>query len=236
MTINQDHSIPPTEHGSGDFRFTEEKVGTRYMFVVFRTFVNPNDPADIKKAHALQDRIEIRQENKGKLELPNWDEKSLVKTREAINVLTADLSDTSDWFGEVGKVDPVKHMLGAAWGWGANTKEAAIYVNVVPPENDGKTPYVLNIPKDVPVDGFWSVTIYDGNSYIVKNELNAYSFNSVTATPNKDGSTTIHFGGDSKQLNYLPIMKGWNYIARLYQPGEEILDGTWEFPPPQKAK
>jgi len=31
-------------------------------------------------------------------------------------------------------------------------------------------------------------------------------------------------------VNFLPIMEGWNYIVRLYQPREEILDGTWTFP------
>jgi len=41
---------------------------------------------------------------------------------------------------------------------------------------------------------------------------------------------TIHFGGDPKQSNYLPIMDGWNYIVWLYQPHKEILDGKWKFP------
>jgi hypothetical protein len=41
---------------------------------------------------------------------------------------------------------------------------------------------------------------------------------------------TIHFGGDSKQAKYLPIMKGWNYTVRLYRLRKEILDGSWKFP------
>jgi len=27
-----------------------------------------------------------------------------------------------------------------------------------------------------------------------------------------------------------PIAPGWNYIARMYQPRKEILDGSWTFP------
>ena len=47
---------------------------------------------------------------------------------------------------------------------------------------------------------------------------------------------TIHFGGDPKQSNFLPIVEGWNYIVRLYQPYKEILDGKWKFPAPQAVK
>lgn len=231
MTINQDHSIPPTEHGSGTFTFTRETVGTRYVFILFRTFANPNDPEDMRKAHALQDRITIRQEEPGKLELPDWDyEGSLVETRETINELTRPLSDTSDWFGEVGKVDPVKHLLGSAWGWGANTRESAMYFGFTPDGNDGKTPYALTVPADVPVDGFWSVSVYNDRGFFEKNDLDAYSFNSVTATPDDDGSVTINFGGDPKAVNYLPITPGWNYLVRLYQPQRPLLDGEWTFP------
>ena len=49
-------------------------------------------------------------------------------------------------------------------------------------------------------------------------------------SPSQDGSITIHFGGDPKADNYLPIMEGWNYLVRLYQPKKEILDGSWTFP------
>jgi len=102
-------------------------------------------------------------------------------------------------------------------------------VNVVPEKNDGKTPYTLTA-KDVPVDAFWSVTLYDDEGWMPINKYKAYSFNNVTAMKDKDGSITIHFGGDPKQPNFLPIVPGWNYIVRLYQPRKEILNGSWKFP------
>ena len=59
----------------------------------------------------------------------------------------------------------------------------------------------------------------------------AYSINNMTATPNADGSVTIHFGGcDDNRPNCLPIMQGWNYTIRMYQPRKEILDGSGTFP------
>jgi len=33
--------------------------------------------------------------------------------------------------------------------------------------------------------------------------------------------------------NCIPITLGWNYAIRMYQPREEILDGSWQFPVPQ---
>jgi hypothetical protein len=107
-------------------------------------------------------------------------------------------------------------------------------VNAFPGKNEGTTPYVLKV-KDVPVDGFWSVSVYNAEGYFQKNEATAYSVNNITAKKDSDGGVTIHFGGDPKQPNYLSILKGWNYTARLYRPRKEILDGSWKFPDAQPA-
>ena len=58
----------------------------------------------------------------------------------------------------------------------------------------------------------------------------AYSVNDITATPDDDGSITVHFGGDDDRPNLIPIMDGWNYTVRLYRPRPEVLDGSWTFP------
>ena len=109
-------------------------------------------------------------------------------------------------------------------------------MNVVPEKNDGKTPYEVVITEQVPVDGFVSVTVYNAKGFMEKNSLNAYSVNNVTAEKNSDGTVTIHFGGDPKSPNYLPITPGWNYVVRMYQPKKEVLDGSWTFPDPQLSK
>lgn len=93
--------------------------------------------------------------------------------------------------------------------------------------------YRLNV-KDVPVDAFWSVSVYNAQGYFEKNAANAYSLNNLTAKKSSDGSITIQFGGcDNSASNCLPTVAGWNYTVRLYRPRAEILDGTWTFPQPQ---
>ena len=236
LIINQDHSMQPAEHGAGSFTLTKEKIGTRYVIVGFRTFMNANDPKDIKAANELQDKITIEQAKAGSFEIPDWDEASLKKVREAINILASTKTDASGMFGDKSKLNPINHLLGTAYGWGGNPEEAAIYMNVVPENNDGNTPYTLTVAEKVPVDGFVSVTVYNSKGFLEKNSLDAYSINNVTAQKNQDGSVTIHFGGDSSKPNYLPITPGWNYIVRMYQPRAELLDGSWKFPAPTPAK
>ena len=85
--------------------------------------------------------------------------------------------------------------------------------------------------ENVPVDAFWSVTVYDATGHFQKNDYDAYSLNSITAKKATDGSVAIQFGGcDGKIPNCLPTMPGWNYMVRLYRPRAEILDGSWTFP------
>ena len=236
MIVNQDHSIPPAIYKAGSYTLTQEDIGTRYVAVVFRTLVNASDAKDIKLANAVQDQIIVKQAKTGSLEVPDWDEESLSKVRDAINVLAATLSDTSGMLGDKKELNPIHHLLGTAMGWGGNPKKDAIYVNVVPEKNDGKTNYALTV-KDVPVDGFTSITVYNSKGFMEKNDLGINSLNNLTATPDEGGGATIHFGGCSDgRKNCIPITDGWNYIVRLYQPRKEILDGSWKFPDPKPVK
>ncbi|MDH3770477.1 MAG: DUF1214 domain-containing protein, partial [Nitrospirota bacterium] len=230
MIVNQDHSIWGL-YGPKTGTLTEEKVGTRYVFLLIRTFMDPNDEKDMKAAYRLQDAVKVEQADIGNFEVPDWKKDEVERMRETINVVASTVTDAGKMFGKKEELDPVYWMLGAALGWGGLPAEAASYVNVVPEKNDGKTAYTLTA-KDVPVDAFWSVTLYDDKGWMPINKYNAYSFNNVTAKKSGDGSITIHFGGDPTQPNFLPIVPGWNYIVRLYRPKEDILNGTWIFPNP----
>ena len=223
-----------TEYGAGPYTVDRAKVGTRYALAGVRTLVDPNDPDDLKRVHALQDAISVSQPGgPGKFETPNWDKASQKKVRDALLVLASTVTDTRRAFGTKAEVDPVQYLIGAASAWGANAPRDAIYLNLVPAKNDGATNYTLKV-NDVPVDGFWSISLYNAEGYYEKNAYDAYTLNNITAKQDADGSMTIRFGGcDGKIPNCLPIMKGWNYMVRLYRPRAEILNGTWRFPEAQ---
>ena len=151
-------------------------------------------------------------------------------------MLATTLPDTKRMFGTKEDTDPVRHLIGSANAWGGNPEKDALYLTVVPPQNDGTTVHRLTVG-DVPVDGFWSVTVYNKDGYFSPNPQNAYSFNNVTAQKGADGNTTIQFGGcDGNVPNCLPITPGWNYTVRLYRPQQSILDGSWTFPRPGRSR
>ena len=81
----------------------------------------------------------------------------------------------------------------------------------------------------MPVDGFWSVSVYNAEGFFELNDRDAYTVNSVTAVTEPDGSVIVRFGhGDAP--NTIPIPEGWSSVVRLYRPRAEILDGSWTFP------
>lgn len=233
QVISEDHYVPAVVYGAGSYTFDKDKVGTRYMTVAIRTLVDPNDPKDLQKVHALQDAIKVNQAGRGTFEVPHWDPVSQKKIRDALLVLAASTTGFKNAFGQKGEVDPIAHLMGTAAGWGGNPDKDATYLGFTPPKNDGKTIYHLTV-KDVPVDAFWSISVYNAKGYFQKNALNAYTLNDITAKRSEDGSIHVQFGGcDGKIPNCLPIMPGWNYTVRLYRPRAAILDGSWKFPEPQ---
>jgi hypothetical protein len=230
QVISQDHYVPAVYYKPGSYTLTREMVGTRYAAVAIRTLVDPNDPTDVAKVHALQDAITVSQASPGAFVIPNWDPASQKRVRDALLVLSSTSSGFGGAFGKQGEVDPVRRLMGAAAGWGGNPDRDATYLGETPAENDGTTVHSVTV-KDVPVDAFWSVSVYNEQGYYEKNPLNAYTINSITGQKAGDGSTTIQFGGcDRKIPNCIPIVKGWNYTVRLYRPRAEILDGRWKFP------
>ena len=59
----------------------------------------------------------------------------------------------------------LRHLIGTAMGWGGNAEKDALYLPVTPTSNDGTTVYRLTA-KDVPVDGFWSITVLNREGYL----------------------------------------------------------------------
>jgi hypothetical protein len=237
QVIDEDEYTPEVVYGAGVHTLTKDEIGARYVVAAVRILIDANDPKDVEAVRALQDAIRVVQPGgSGIFTIPNWDAASQVKVRDALLELASMLPDTKGMFGPRGQVDPVRHLIGSAAAWGGNPEQDALYLNVTPTHNDGKTVYKLNV-KDVPVDGFWSISVYDAKGYFDPNPENVYSLNNITAKPEEDGSIAVQFGGcDSKITNCLPTPPGWNYLVRLYRPKPEILNGAWTFPEPQPAR
>ena len=179
----------------------------------------------------MQDSIAVSHPGgPGEFKIPNWDKANQKRVRDALLVLATAVTDTRRVFGTKDEVNPVQYLIGAASAWGANAPRDAIYLNVVPPKSDGKTRYVLTV-RDVPVYGFWSVSVYNAEGYYEKNQINAYSLNSLAVTKDEDNRVTIRFGGwgwPKVQLSAHCERLGLHSPA--LSPRPEILDGKWSLP------
>jgi hypothetical protein len=220
--INQDH-YSYAEITPGRYEITQEKNGTRFAYIIVRTFL---DPDDVAATNALQDGLQVQGGGQGPLEIPDWNIEQMMTARDALNTLLKLGATNERALGARDEVDPIKHLLYTAGGWGGMPLKNTFGDLGTVANNDG-TPHVVTA-KDVPIRAFWSIIVYDADGFIPENDLGIYSYNNITAEPNSDGSITIHLGGDPGQINYLPIAAGWNYGIRMYEPEPEVLEDVVE--------
>jgi hypothetical protein len=136
------------------------------------------------------------------------------------------------------------------FGLGANRPQDAIYpTSETDPEGkpySGANKYVMHFPKGQtpPAKGFWSLTMYDGDYFFVKNALDRFTVSSRSEfSYNKDGSLDVYVQkespGKDKEANWLPAPEGrFILMLRLYWPQEtppSIIDGTWKVPAVRKT-
>jgi len=228
MIVNEDHYINDVIHDAGDHHLSVERHDTPFVAVAARVLVDPSDRDDVEQATAVQDGLGLTAASAQRFVAPDYDVTSLDTTRTALLTLAGGLSAFDRTFGARSEVDPVRHLLGTAAGWGGLPTSEATYVGVNPGLPTGR--YELRVGA-VPVDAFWSISVYNAAGYFEPNSSGVYSVNSVTGVRDDDGSITVRFGDhDAGAPNTIPITDGWNYLVRLYRPRPEILDGTWTFP------
>jgi hypothetical protein len=96
-----------------------------------------------------------------------------------------------------------------------------------------------------PADGFWSLTMYNGEYFFVANPLNRYSISArQNLKANTDGSTDLYMQNESpgadKESNWLPAPTDkFILMLRLYWPKEKnpsIINGTWKIPAVKTVK
>lgn len=146
--------------------------------------------------------------------------------------------------------DYLMRALVTAIGLGANRPQDAIYPTSLKDSEgrkySGANKYVMRFPKGQlpPVNGFWSLTMYDADYFFVDNPINRYSISArQNLKSNPDGSTDLYIQNESpgkdRESNWLPAPKGdFILMLRMYWPNEKspsIINGTWKIPPVSKA-
>ena len=110
---------------------------------------------------------------------------------------------------------------------------------------DGTSNYAITFPAGQlpPVNGFWSLTLYNEHHFYNVSPLNRYSLGSKTPDlqTNSEGSLTLYAGaappGADKESNWLPAPQGpFSLYIRGYWPKPELLDRSWTPPIVSKTR
>lgn len=226
--VNAGHYVNLVLHDPGEHPLVQDELGSRYVALVARVLADPADPADVQAANAVQDGLTVTAGSSVPLTMPDVDHDSFDRVRAALLSLGQTVDGATGMFGRKGEVDPIRHLIGTAIGWGGLPDSEAHYLTVDPGLAVGEYSLVV---RDVPVDAFWSISVYNADGFFEASDEGGCSVNQFTAKPEPDGSVVVHFGGcGDGRPNCLRIMDGWNYTVRLYRPRPEILDGSWTFP------
>lgn len=226
--ITEEHYNPYAMTEPGRYEITEENTGSKYLLLGMRTLVNINDEEDVVKANDLIDQLEIIQASPGNYDpVEEYDYDEILAMRAYyLKIMQKKSYSSGEVFGAKGTMTQEQHNVGVAYGWGGLTEDQAVYITVF---SENTTPGTMTL-KDVPIDekGFWSVTVYDEDSFPKADA--PFHVNSLSAVANKDGEYVIHFGGDADADNYVEIYEGWNYTLRLYLPTDRYAQKEWIAP------
>jgi len=228
MVINQDHYINRVFHEAGTYELTKDEFDTDYIVVAARILFNPADPADVAEVNRLQDALTITADTQREFAYPDYDADSHAAVRDALLVLGKTMSGFDGCFGTAAQVDPIRHLVATASGWGGLPDDEAQYINVEPRRPKGR--YTMTFGTDVPADAFWSLSVYNGDGYFEPDASNVTNVNSVFGVKNDDGSITIHLGDwPDDTPNRISLPDGWNLLVRLYRPRLDEL-AAWSVP------
>ena len=146
------------------------------------------DPKDVKQVHALQDAIKVEQPSaRAASRCRTGTRPARRRCARRCWCSPRRCPIPKRMFGPREQVDPVRHLIGTALAWGGNPEKERSISTSRRAQNDGTTVYRLKV-KDVPVDGFWSISVYNAEGYFQKNAYDAYSLNNITAKKGADGS------------------------------------------------
>jgi hypothetical protein len=146
---------------------------------------------------------------------------------------------------EVLKDDYLRRAVGALLGIYGNAAEEYLGVGYQADATgqpfDGNRRYRIKFTPDAlpPVGAFWSITAYNASKFLLVNPINRYVVNSSmvpSLLKDPDGGFTLYLQSESPgkdlEANWLPVSQdAFNLAFRTYQPGQAIIDGSWQAPP-----
>jgi hypothetical protein len=230
--VDNDHYCPFVIYSTGTHELPRD---TQYLGVGVRIQVfNPKDENEIALINKLQDQFIIKANSAEPLPDFKWDLQSLKALTDQFEKESTRYSSWKGMMGPRGKVDEKTRHIAAAAAWGLFPEWDATYLNYSGGHDDRvchKATY--QVPEN---DAFWSITVY-GNDGFMKSDNNIV--NSSTVKLNADGTFTVYFGSVEtcgEVPNRLDTTEGWNFLMRIYRPGNSVLEGAYKLPEAKPVK
>ena len=228
MVVQNDHYIDQVFMTPGEHVIESD---TDYVMVALRIRSNVTDPNDAELIRALQQATVVKTGSNSPHVMPSYDLEQLVSLRDELAAEAAEKGSLKDMQGARGTVDEHMHLLGTAAGWGLLPDARASYLSYGQQDGQGCFQATYSVPP-FNEPGFFSITMYDADGWIFSDQaiLNEYNIEF-----NEDGSFDANFGDcGSDAKNNLPIVDGWNFLMRVYEPKLDELE-NYRLPTPVKA-
>lgn len=222
--ISNDHYVVDIIHEPGAHQV---KGDTRFLYLIVRVQVKDAfDEGEIAMINALQDKFIVTSETNEEFPGFHWDRASLDSLRaDYEKEYSANYSSYAGMMGKRGEVNEETRHLAAATGWGLFPEEEATYLAF---KGSGHADACYKATYTVPENtGFWSITVYGDDGYM-KSDHNLINGSNVKL--NDDGTFTAYFGSEAacgEVPNRADITDGWNFLMRIYLPGESVLKGEY---------
>lgn len=229
MVVQNDHYIDQVFKTPGTHVIAAD---TDFVMLALRIRINPNDSADGARVKALQDAVAFEVNATESHDLQDYDMQQLVTLRDELAAEAAGLGSLNNMSGARGTIDDHMHLLGTAAGWGLLPDANARYLSYGQEDGQGCFHATYLVPP-FNEPGFFSITMYNADGWIFSDRaiLNEYNIEF-----NDDGTFDAYFGecGDDAKNN-LPVVDGWNFLMRVYEPRLEELD-EYEIPTPERVE
>ncbi len=230
LLIDNDHYALDVIYEPGTYPVPDR---TRYVLAAVRVHVHdPFDADELAAVHRLQDQFSINASSAEPFSPPNWDSASLdrLRTQYESEFITYDIYP-DEWMGRPGEANEQTRHLAAAGAWGLFPNRDALYINYRGDHPVGRCYEATYAVPDN--DAFWSITVYGQDAYMKSDNA---TLNQYNAAMNPDESVTARFGSEEEcgeVSNRLDISDGWNFLMRVYKPGESVLRGDYRLPSPE---
>lgn len=231
---DMNHTQPFYKVGAGTYEFTPDMFDTKYILIGLRFATDGSEDNVRRITEELHSQVQIIGGGNDLEGLPKPSTEAMQKVRAALMTEYDKLEDTYDTvqyrIQDVSDWEKMTYTVAGAFG--LSTPDTAMYPPYALENAKGGQCYqaTYDVPKTTNEMGYYSITVYNAEGYLMSNEYNIVSTNQGM-THNDDGTFTVVFGdmdckkhteGTNANFAHTPD-DNWSFLMRVYLPDVEFM-------------